>query len=71
MQRHPVESASLASIGYDSTTQALEIEFKRGTVYRYLNVPIAVFEALLSAESKGTFLNTSIKDAYPFMRISA
>lgn len=71
MQRHAVESASLASIGYDSTVQAIEIEFKRGTVYRYLNVPVAVFEAFLSAESKGTFLNTRIKDAYPFMRISA
>lgn len=71
MQRHSVESASLASIGYDSNAQALEVEFKHGAVYRYLNVPFDVFEALLSAQSKGTFLNTSIKNTYPFMRVSA
>ena len=71
MHRQPVESASLASIGYDSSALTLEIEFKHGAVYRYLNVPADVFEALLSADSKGTFLNTTIKNTYPFMRVSA
>jgi len=68
VHRRPVESASLASIGYDSNALTLEVEFKHGGVYRYLNVPADLFEALLSAESKGTFLNTTIKNSYPFMR---
>lgn len=70
MHRHLVDSTSLASIGYDSTDRTLEIEFKHGALYRYLNVPNDVFEALRAADSKGTFFNATIKDSYAFVRVS-
>jgi hypothetical protein len=64
-----VESTSLKSIGYDSTEQRLEVEFRHGAVYEYRDVPADVFEAFLAADSKGTFFNTDIKDGYEFVRV--
>jgi hypothetical protein len=60
----------LASIGYDVAKRTLEIEFKHGALYRYLNVPNDVFQAFRTADSKGTFFNARIKDSYAFVRVS-
>lgn len=70
MHRRPVESTSLESIGYDSAEQKLEVEFKHGAVYAYLEVPGEVFEAFIAADSKGTFFNSDIKPRYDFVGIS-
>ena len=42
MQRQPVESSSLASVGYEERTRTLEVEFHNGGVYQYLEVPASV-----------------------------
>lgn len=63
-------SSSLASIGYSPTQATLEVEFKHGAIYRYLDVPAHVFEAFLAAESKGTFFNRAVKDSYLYQRVS-
>lgn len=68
VQRRPVESSSLASIGYSPEHHTLEIEFRNGHVYRYFAVPKATYDELIAAESKGTFLNRHIRRAYPFQR---
>ena len=34
MERLPVSSSAIQSIGYDPEQQLLEIEFQRGAVYR-------------------------------------
>ena len=69
MQRTPVESTNVASIGYDHTTQTLEVEFQRGWVYQYFDVPEPVYDALMAAPSKGEFLNASIKGSYRYARM--
>lgn len=70
MRRTPVTSSSLASLGYSPTQATLEVEFKHGAVYRYLDVPGDVFEAFLAAESKGTFFNHVLKDCYSYQRVN-
>lgn len=65
-----MNSSSLASIGYSPTQGALEVEFKHGAVYRYLDVPTNVFEAFMAAESKGTFFNQAVKNTYSYQRVS-
>ena len=70
MNRTAVTSSSLASIGYSPTQAALEVEFKHGAVYRYLDVPAEVFAALTAAASKGTYFNHAIKDCYSYQRLS-
>jgi hypothetical protein len=38
--RMRVESSAIAAIGYSKRLHALEIEFRSGRIYRYLDVPI-------------------------------
>ncbi len=45
IRRHPVQSSSVASAGYSRQLRALEIEFRRGAVYRFLDVPCEVDRA--------------------------
>ena len=53
MEREPVESSALASVGYDR--DVLEVEFVNGSVYQYVGVPVWVYEALMMAQSYGRF----------------
>jgi hypothetical protein len=71
MQRRAVESTTMRSVGYDGTSQVLEVEFQTGTVYQYLDVPAAVHDELLEAESKGEYFNREIRDAFRFVRVDA
>jgi hypothetical protein len=72
INRHEVESSNIASIGYDPETQTLEIEFKRGGVYQYSDVPADVWEAFQAAESKGKFFHAEIKKGggYEYTKVS-
>lgn len=70
MDRRLVTSSSLAAIAYSMADAVLEVEFKHGAIYNYLDVPADVFDAFLAAESKGTFFNQSVKDHYSFRRIN-
>lgn len=68
MERELVSSSNVVSIGYEPVTSTLEVEFKNG-VYQYYNVPDAMYQQLMEAGSKGQFLNTYIKPAYPCSRV--
>lgn len=61
MDRKYVTSSNIASIGYDSNSQTLEVEFLNGAIYQYYDVPEALYEGLMSADSHGTFLSEHIK----------
>lgn len=63
MQRIPVTSGNCASVGYDVTTSILEVEFRRGGVYQYFDVPASEHAALLAASSVGGYLDAHIKKA--------
>ena len=68
MERDPVESSNIVSIGYDSDSETLEVEFNT-SVYQYYNVPEHVYNSFMEAPSKGQFLNVNIKNAYPYSRV--
>ena len=70
MEREKVESSSLDSVGYDPRSETLEVEFKNGGVYRYLEVPEEEWRSLRTAESKGSYLNTHIKPSYRYRRLA-
>lgn len=69
-KRIPVESDYLRSVGYDSSIQVLEIEFQKGEVYQYQDVPTAVYAELMNAKSHGKYFNANIKDVYPYRKLS-
>jgi KTSC domain len=69
MNRNPVSSSNIAGVGYDETSQTLEIEFTSGSIYQYYNVGAELFRQLMDAPSKGQFLHSYIRNAYPFSRV--
>ena len=64
IERVPVESRALVAVGYSKRLRALEIEFRRGGTYRYLEVPPSVHQDLLAAESKARFYNAHVRGRY-------
>jgi hypothetical protein len=71
MRREAVHSTTMKSVGYERKSQVLEIEFRSGAVYQYLDVPKSVHEGLTRAESKGRYFNEEIRDDYAFVRVGA
>lgn len=71
MNRVPVSSSNLMSVGYDPESQILEVAFHNNTVYQYLNVPHQIYSSLMSAGSHGSYLDSHVKKAgYPYRRIA-
>ncbi len=69
MQRVPVSSSNLRSIGYDPITYTLEIEFHSGGIYQYTNVPQTIYQQLMAAPSLGKYFHANIRNMYPYIRI--
>lgn len=69
MDRTPVTSSTVASVGYDPTTMTLEVEFHNGSVYQYFDVPEAEYHGLINAESVGRYLHQNIKGVYRYTRM--
>ncbi len=69
MERIAVKSRDIAIVGYDPPTQALEIAFRNGGVYRYADVPAEVHQSLMAAASHGTYFNQNIKDRYSCSKV--
>lgn len=67
MERIPVSSSNLASVGYQDGI--LEVAFKSGSVYQYTGVPESVYEALMSAPSHGKFFAAFIRNNYPYLQV--
>lgn len=64
MHRQRVTSSVLLSVGYDASREILEVEFRTGRVYEYARVPLATYEALMNAESLGSYFNRRIRNRY-------
>jgi hypothetical protein len=78
VSRHGVEalpslatlsSSNLRAAGYDPASRTLTIEFNGGRTYRYANVPIQIYNGLLSAPSHGRYFHQWIRDRYPYRRL--
>lgn len=66
LNRIPVDSSSIATVGYAPTTHVMEVVFRRGATYRYFDVPALVFTELLAAPSKGRYFNSRVKNRYAY-----
>ena len=51
------------------TTGKVRVEFNNGHIYEYDDVPEQVFDSLMSARSKGGYLNSQIKERFNYKRI--
>ncbi len=76
MDRIPVTSTNIQSIGYDPETRVLEVEFGKlmledplNRIYVYEDVPVEVYQALMDDVSHGGYLNEHIAGAYAYKMI--
>jgi len=71
MERIPVQSTNLASVGYEIGTATMEVEFLNGSVYQYFGVSESVYDGLLNAPSKGSYFDQFVKKAgYTYAKIT-
>jgi hypothetical protein len=70
MPRYAVESSMLASVEYHAAQSALEVEFRDGSRYRFLDVPADCLPHLLASDSKGGYFNQHVRNQFRFQRIS-
>ena len=69
MNRVAVTSRSLASVGYESASMTLEVEFLGGRVYQYFDVPEFEYRSLMQADSHGTYFNANIRNSYRYTQL--
>ncbi|HSX17189.1 MAG TPA: non-canonical purine NTP pyrophosphatase [Patescibacteria group bacterium] len=69
MQRLPVESTDIVSVGYDPKERILEVEFKEGRIYQYLDVDADAYRLLTKADSLGLYFQANIMGHYRYERI--
>lgn len=62
--RIPVASSQIFAIGYDETTDTLEVEFLTGEVWQYQPVPMEIYRNFETASSKGKYFIQEIKGKY-------
>jgi KTSC domain len=69
MQRTPVKSGQILSIGHDPSTSTLEIEFPRGALYRYSGVSAEDASKFMGAESIGKHFAAHIKGKFDYSKV--
>ena len=70
MDRDPVDSSMIASIGYDQTSGIVEVEFRpNGQVWQYYDVPEITYNEVRSAGSLGKAFNAMIKKHFREARV--
>lgn len=69
VERQPVKSRILRSVGYDATTKILEIEFQSGLVYQYLSVPPKVYADLMRSSEIGKYFSDKVRTQFQTKQI--
>jgi hypothetical protein len=64
VERLPVKSRILRSIGYDDSTKILEIEFQNGLVYQYTGVPPKVYADLMHSGEIGKYFSEKVRPKF-------
>ena len=71
MERVFVDSSMIKSIGYDKNSETLEVEFSRGTIYHYYQVPENLHSDVMDSESIGKeFSRVITKGGFKFKRMN-
>lgn len=70
MEFTSVESTNIDGVHYDDQAAAFTVKFKNGGVYRYEGVSAPIYQEFMDAESKGKYLNSTIKGNFPSTKLS-
>lgn len=66
-------SSNIERFRYSPEQMILEIEFKKGELYQYFDVPISIYEAfqsqVISGGSAGQYFNSNIKGVFRYAKV--
>jgi hypothetical protein len=68
MRLRPVNSSSLAAVGYDAESQVLAVKFRHGGIYEYFDVPKRAYKELMTASSLGEYFARNIRGSYRYAK---
>jgi len=71
LERQPVKSRILRSVGYDDSTKILEIEFHTGLVYQYSGVLPKVYKDLMHSDEIGKYFSEKIRPKFQTKQVDA
>jgi hypothetical protein len=69
MRRIPVSSIDITQVGYQEDSEILEIQFSRGEVCQFYNVPSTVYDELMQSPTKEEYYHSRIGKRFPCTRI--
>lgn len=64
-----MKSKDISYLGHDAASGVLALEFTRGPVFVFYEVPPEVFEQLRTAEAPDAFFDVHIKNGYRNKRV--
>jgi hypothetical protein len=70
VNRVALESSALTAVAFSPESNVLEVEFRNGLIYEYLDVSCSIYEQLLTASSKGAFFGRFIRNCFPYRRVA-
>jgi hypothetical protein len=71
VERQPVKSRILHSVGYDNSTKILEIEFHTGLVFQYSGVPSKVYADLMRSGEMGKYFSEKVRTQFRTKQVVA
>ncbi|MBD3372733.1 MAG: KTSC domain-containing protein [Candidatus Coatesbacteria bacterium] len=69
MLRLPINCRIIATVGYQSGDELLELEFNNGQVYQYEGVSVEVYRAMMGSPKPGDYYREHIRYHFPYRRI--
>lgn len=64
MERRKVSSSQIRSVGYEASSQTLEVEMSDGTIWQYTSVPSEVYRRLMAAPTIASYYRDNIEEDY-------
>lgn len=65
-----LESSALTAVAFSPESSILQVEFRNGLIYEYLDVSRTIYEQLLTAASKGAFFGRFIRNCFHYRRVT-
>jgi len=69
MERKKVNSSNIRTVGYEASSQILEVELSDGTIWEYSRVPSEVHRRFMAAPTMISYYRDNIEEDYSRRRI--
>lgn len=69
MERKRVNASKIRSVGYDPSSQTLEVEFSSGAILQYGRVSAELHRRFMASPSANSFFEDNIEESFTAKRV--